>query len=57
MIIQVHTDAVLGFVGLTESGKTHLLAAMVGAMQNGLRQYGIDCRALDRALHNRFLEE
>lgn len=48
---------ILGFVGLTSSGKTHLLAAMVGAMQAGLRQYGITCRALDRALHKKFEEE
>ncbi|MGH3168659.1 MAG: GTPase domain-containing protein [Trebonia sp.] len=47
---------VLGFVGMTRSGKTHLLAAMVGAMQTGLRAYGIDCRAMDRALHNEFLD-
>ena len=48
---------VLGFVGLTKSGKTHLLTTMVGAMLPGLRQYGIDCWALDRALHNQFLEQ
>ena len=47
---------VLGSVGLTKSGKTHLLAAMVGEMQTGLGRYGIDCWALDRSLHNRFLE-
>jgi hypothetical protein len=47
---------VLGSVGLTKSGKTHLLAAMVGEMQTGLGQYGIDCWALDRSLHYRFLE-
>jgi hypothetical protein len=48
---------ILGFVGLTASGKTHLLSAMVGAMRTGLRQYGITCRALDRAVHKRFEEE
>jgi hypothetical protein len=48
---------ILGFVGLTASGKTHLLASMVGAMQTGLRQYGITCWALDRGLHKRFEEE
>jgi len=47
---------VLGFVGLTKSGKTHLLTAMIGAMRAGLRQYGIDCWALDRSLHHQFLE-
>jgi Double-GTPase 2 len=48
---------VLGFVGLTRSGKTHLLSAMIGAMRAGLRQYGVDYWALDRSLHNRFLDE
>lgn len=48
---------VLGFVGLTQSGKSHLLVAMVDAMRTGLRQCGIDYRALDRALHNRFLDQ
>lgn len=48
---------VLGFVGLTKSGKTHLLAAMVGAMQTGLLEYGIDCRALDRSVHAWFLRD
>ena len=48
---------VLGFVGLTRAGKTHLLASMVGAIQTELRRYRIDCRALDRALHDRFVEE
>ena len=47
---------ILGFVGLTRSGKTHLLAAMAGAMQAGLRQFGIDYRALDRSLHEQFLK-
>lgn len=47
---------ILGFIGLTASGKTHLLAAMIGAMTAGLRQYGVSCRALDRALHKRFDE-
>ena len=48
---------VLGFVGLTRSGKSHLLAAMVGAMQTSLGQYRVDYRALDRSLHHQFLEE
>jgi hypothetical protein len=51
------TPVILGFVGLTGSGKTHLLTAMVGAMQAGLRHYGITSRALDPALHKRFEEE
>jgi len=48
---------ILGFVGLTASGKTHLLVAMVDAMKTGLRQYGISCRALDHALHKKFDRE
>ena len=49
---------VLGFVGLTRSGKSHLLAAMVGAIQRGdLRNYGIDSYPLDNALHKVFLNE
>ena len=49
---------VLGFVGLTRSGKSHLLAAMVGAIQRGdLREYGIDSYPLDNALHKVFLDE
>jgi hypothetical protein len=48
---------VLGFVGLTLAGKTHLLTSMVGAMQTGLPRYRIGCRALDRALHERFIDE
>jgi hypothetical protein len=48
---------VLGFVGLTRSGKSHLLAAMIGAMQTGLGQYRVDYRALDRSLHHQFVED
>lgn len=48
---------VLGFVGLTRAGKTHLLTSMVGTMNTGLSQYRIGCRALDRARHERFLQE
>jgi len=47
---------VLGFVGLTHSGKSHLLTAMVG-MMNRLRDYGIDSRPVDLALHRRFRDE
>jgi hypothetical protein len=49
---------VLGFVGLTRSGKTHLLAAMAGEVErNGLRNYGIETRPIDHVLHKNFLEE
>jgi hypothetical protein len=47
----------LGFIGLTQSGKSHLLASMVGAIQRGeLQEYGITSRPIDHALHQRFLE-
>jgi hypothetical protein len=48
---------VLGFIGLTGAGKTHLLASMVGAMNTGLRPYRIGHRTLDRKLHDRFQQE
>lgn len=49
---------VLGFIGLTLSGKSHLLTAMVGEIQRGaLQEYGIDSRPIDHALHKRFLDE
>ena len=45
----------LGFVGLTQSGKTHLLTAMIGEMSR-LLDYQISCKALDPAIHNRFID-
>jgi len=48
---------VLGFIGVTKSGKSHLLTAMVGEMERGgLREYGIGSRPIDHALHKRFLD-
>jgi hypothetical protein len=49
---------VLGFVGLTKSGKSHLLASMVGAIASrGLeKNYGISSSPLDHAWHRRFME-
>jgi hypothetical protein len=48
----------LGFAGLTKSGKSHLLASMVGAIENReLEAYGITSRPIDHARHQRFLEE
>ncbi len=48
----------LGFVGLTKSGKSHLLASMVGAIENReLESYGITSRPIDHARHQRFLDE
>jgi hypothetical protein len=52
------TPVVLGLVGLTESGKTHLLASMVGAIERGeLQEYGISVRPLDHVSHQRYLRE
>jgi hypothetical protein len=48
----------LGFIGLTKSGKSHLLASMVGEIQGGalLQDYGIVSRPVDPAMHQRFLD-
>jgi hypothetical protein len=49
---------VLGFVGLTKSGKSHLLSAMLGEIErSGLDDYGIRIRPIDYRMHKRFLEE
>ena len=54
---QFGNPVMLGFVGLTKSGKTHLMAAMIGAIENGgLQEYGISSRPLDPASHLRFLQ-
>ena len=45
----------LGFVGLTKSGKTHLLTSMVGKLGE-LSRYRISARPLDPVNHQRFLE-
>lgn len=45
----------LGFVGLTQSGKTHLLASMIGEISE-LSGYGMDVTELDRATHHDFIE-
>jgi hypothetical protein len=49
---------VLGFVGLTHSGKSHLLASMVGAIVGREldRHYGISTSPLDHAWHRRFMD-
>ena len=49
---------VLGFVGLTMSGKSHLLASMVGAIvgREMERQFEITTSPLDHAWHRRFME-
>jgi hypothetical protein len=45
----------LGFVGLTQSGKSHLLASMIGGIAK-LSDYQIDVHPLDPAMHRRFIE-
>jgi hypothetical protein len=49
---------VLGFVGLTMSGKSHLLASMVGAIvgQELKKTCGITGSPLDRGWHRRFMD-
>jgi hypothetical protein len=49
---------VLGLVGATDSGKTHLLAAMIGAIErHGLSAYGASALPVDLARHDAFLRE
>jgi hypothetical protein len=49
---------VLGFAGLTKSGKSHLLASMVGAIvgRELEKNYGISSSPLDHAWHRRFMD-
>lgn len=48
---------VLGFVGLTKSGKSHLLASMIGAVaERGLAKLGVTDSPLDHSLHRRYLD-
>jgi hypothetical protein len=48
----------LGFVGVTKSGKSHLLSAIVHAIEEReLEPYGIKFSPLDHALHQRFVNE
>ncbi len=47
---------VIGFIGVTTSGKTHLLSAMLGAIEGrGLADFRISSRPLDQAWHHRFM--
>ncbi len=50
---------IIGFVGETHAGKSHLLAAMVAAVERGgLSAYdGTNSRPLDYALHQSFLRD
>jgi hypothetical protein len=48
----------IGFVAESSSGKSHLLASMVGEIERGgLSPYGIRRTAIDRAMHHRFLAD
>lgn len=49
---------VLGFVGLTHSGKSHLLASMVGAIvgRELEKHYAITTSPLDHAWHRQFMD-
>jgi hypothetical protein len=52
---QFGAPVLLGFVGLTESGKSHLLASMVAEISR-LSEHRIEVQALDPALHHQFVE-
>ncbi|HEX8005899.1 MAG TPA: hypothetical protein VF482_05655 [Trebonia sp.] len=48
---------IIGLIGTWATGKTHLLAALVGALvRGGLQPFGLNVSALDIGLHQRFLE-
>ena len=52
------TPVVCGFIGATNSGKTHLLAAMVGAIESGeLNRYDLTVRPVDLARHKSFVSD
>jgi hypothetical protein len=49
---------VVGLVGSTQSGKSHLLAAMIDGIQGGgLQPYGLKVDAVDIGLHQSYLNE
>ena len=46
------TPAVIAFIGKSQSGKSHLLTAMIAEIERGgLAEYGISSRAIDPGLH------
>jgi hypothetical protein len=48
---------IIGLIGVTMSGKSHLLASMAGEIERGgLGDYGIATQPLDQAQHKRFLD-
>jgi hypothetical protein len=49
---------IIGFVGETHAGKSHLLATMVAAIERGgLAGYGANSRPLDYGLHQAFVRD
>jgi hypothetical protein len=49
---------IIGFVGETHAGKSHLLATMVAAIERGgLSGYGANSRPLDYGLHQAFIRD
>ncbi|WP_239376532.1 hypothetical protein [Frankia sp. Cj5] len=49
---------VIGFVGFAESGKSHLLASMVGEIEYGrLETLGLDADPVDAGVHQNYLSE
>ncbi len=53
---QFGPPVLLGFVGLTQSGKSHLLASMVGEIGK-LAEHRIEAHALDPNMHHQFVEK
>lgn len=55
---QYGAPVVFGFVGDTASGKTHLVAAMVAAIEQGaLSSYGLTAQPIDLHRHQTFLRD
>jgi hypothetical protein len=53
---QYGKPVICGFIGASNSGKTHLLAAMVGAIERGeLNRYGLTIRPVDLGRHRTFV--
>lgn len=49
---------IIGMVGSTKSGKSHLLAAMIGEIVSGaLQPYDLTCVPVDKVLHDQFLRD
>jgi hypothetical protein len=53
-----HAPLVFGLVGATRSGKSHLLTAMIAAIEAGeLLPYGLTSSPVDFVVHRRFLDQ